>query len=118
MNRLSVVYDGLASAGPLTDPDAITVAPSGDVYVAEDTGNMEVCIITAGSDRVVAPFLRLVGHPGSECAGLAFNPAGDRLYVSSMRAHGGVYGEGGVTFEVTGPFRPAPTQRPRKPPRL
>lgn len=104
-SKIEVIYDGTASAGPLNYPDALTVSAYGDVYVAEDPGNLEVCLITRGPDRVVSPFMRLVGHTGSELAGLAFNPAGDRLYVSSMRARGGVSGEGGVTFEVTGPFR-------------
>lgn len=104
-SHLDVIYDAAQSSGPLQNPDAITVAPSGDLFVDEDPGNLEVCVITPAPDRQVAPFLRLVGHAGSELAGLAFNPSGDRLYVSSMRARGGTYGEGGMTFEVTGPFR-------------
>ena len=40
-------------------------APSGDLFVAEDGGNMELCLITtADAQDVVAPFLRIVGHSG------------------------------------------------------
>src|SRR3712207_7932923 len=43
-----------------------------------------------------SPFLRVVGHAGSEVTGIAFNPAGDRLYFSSQRGSSGT----GVTFVV------------------
>ncbi|HUQ40819.1 MAG TPA: alkaline phosphatase PhoX [Acidimicrobiales bacterium] len=104
--RMEVVYDP-ASAGPdapLSGVDNIVAAsPSGDLYVAEDGGNMELVVIT--SERVVAPFLRLVGHDRSELTGPAFDPSGSRLYFSSQR---GVVGQSaGVTFEVRGPFRRA-----------
>ena len=114
----------------LSGVDNITVdAGNGDLYVAEDGGNMEVVIITA--EGVVAPFVRVVGdgHDGSEVTGPSFNPNRDRLYFSSQRGPStktladvlpGVNGGTGigVTFEVTGPFRgrikpvdtpPAPT---------
>lgn len=65
---------------------------------------MEICLITP--DEVVAPFLRLVGHGGSEITGPAFNPAGDRLYFSSQRGTTG-RSAGGITYEVSGPFRTA-----------
>ncbi len=40
-------------------------------------------------------------HAGSELTGIAFNPAGDRLYFSSQRANA-LKGE---VYEVSGPFR-------------
>jgi hypothetical protein len=77
------------------------VSGSGDLYVAEDGGDMQLCLITP--DRVVSPFLQLEGHPGSEITGPAFSPAADRLFFSSQR---GLQGAGiGITFEVRGPFR-------------
>ena len=101
--RLSKVYDAKTFPGtaPLTGVDNIVVSRSGDIFVAEDGGNLEVVLITP--DRVVTPVVRLVGHDSSEITGPAFSPDGSRLYFSSQR---GVGSTGlGVTFEVSGPFR-------------
>jgi uncharacterized protein len=101
-NRLEVIYDAaLNPTSPLRGVDNIVVSRSKDLYVAEDGGDMQLCIITP--QRIVAPFLELEGHDGSEVTGPAFNPAGNRLYFSSQRGAGN--GGVGVTFEVTGPFR-------------
>ncbi|MFC8794089.1 alkaline phosphatase PhoX [Streptomyces cinereoruber] len=95
--------DSLVSGGaPLTGVDNVTGAASGDLYVAEDGGNMEICVITP--DDVVAPFLRINGQSGSEITGPAFSPDGRRLYFSSQRGTSGS-SSGGITYEVTGPFR-------------
>ena len=96
--------DGLVNPGPapLAGVDNITGAANGDLFVAEDGGNMEICIITP--DDKVFSFLRLVGHNASEITGPAFNPAGNRLYFSSQRGTAGL-STAGVTFCVTGPFR-------------
>jgi hypothetical protein len=96
--------DSLVKPGPapLTGVDNITGSRSGDLYVAEDGGNMEINLITP--DDVVAPFLRLPGQTLSEITGPAFNPDGSRLYFSSQRGRGGT-SSGGITYEVTGPFR-------------
>ncbi len=102
---LEVIYDDDLYAGsPLTGVDNVTVSCSGDLYVAEDGGNMEICIITPGPDRVVAPFLQLEGHDFSEICGPAFSPDGRRLYFSSQWGTSGAE-DGGITFEVSGPFR-------------
>jgi uncharacterized protein len=71
-----------------------------NLYVAEDGGNMELVLITAAGHRV-APFLRVIGHAGSEITGPAFTPNGRRLYFSSQR--GGANHQG-ITYEVRGPF--------------
>ncbi len=63
---------------------------------------MEICVITP--DDVVAPFLRITGQSSSEITGPAFSPAGNRLYFSSQRGTSGS-SSGGITYEVTGPFR-------------
>ncbi|WP_405847692.1 DUF839 domain-containing protein [Streptomyces niveus] len=96
--------DSLVSGGgaPLTGVDNVTGSSSGDLYVAEDGGNMEICLITP--DDVVAPFLRVGGQSGSEITGPAFSPDGSRLYFSSQRGTSGS-SSGGITYEVTGPFR-------------
>ncbi|MEV0779490.1 alkaline phosphatase PhoX [Streptomyces sp. NPDC050433] len=96
--------DSLVSGGgaPLTGVDNVTGSSSGDLFVAEDGGNMEICLITP--DDVVAPFLRVSGQSGSEITGPAFSPDGSRLYFSSQRGTSGS-SSGGITYEVTGPFR-------------
>ncbi|WP_434743232.1 alkaline phosphatase PhoX [Micromonospora sp. SH-82] len=96
--------DDLVPAGtaPLTGVDNITGSGGGDLYVAEDGGNMEINIITPTG--VVAPFIRILGQDTSEIAGPAFSPDGQRFYFSSQRGTAGVNG-GGITYEVTGPFR-------------
>jgi hypothetical protein len=97
--RLEIVYD---AGAPLNGVDDITGSSAGDLYVAEDGGNMEINLITP--DRAVTPFLRVEGHPGSEITGPAFSPGGDRLYFSSQRGTSGS-SSGGITYCVTGPFR-------------
>jgi secreted PhoX family phosphatase len=106
---LDVAYDDSTVTGggaPLTGVDNITGAVSGDLFVAEDGGDMQICMITPTG--VVTPFLQVVGHDGSEITGPAFSPDGRRLYFSSQRGSSGS-SFAGVTFEVTGPFRPATT---------
>lgn len=104
-NTYELAYDdSLVSGGgaPLTGVDNVTGSSSGDLFIAEDGGNMEICIITP--DDVVAPFLRINGQSGSEITGPAFSPDGRRLYFSSQRGTSGS-SSGGITYEVTGPFR-------------
>jgi hypothetical protein len=101
--RIEVIYDAaLSPEAALRGVDNLVVSRSGDLYVAEDGDDMQICILTR--DRVVAPFLELEGHAGSEIAGPAFSPRGDRLYFSSQRGERNS-SLAGVTFEVTGPFR-------------
>ena len=107
----AVVWDGTE---PLFGVDNITADPvAGQLFVAEEGGNMEICVIDA--DRDVAPFLRIEGHPDSEIAGVAFSPDRRRLYFSSQRGPTdvrlqdlmpGVTDERpvGMVFEVEGPF--------------
>lgn len=99
-----LAYDDSLVSGtaPLTGVDNITGTTSGDLFVAEDGGTMEICVITP--DDVVAPFLRITGQSGSEITGPAFSPDGKRLYFSSQRGTSGS-SSGGITYEVTGPFR-------------
>ncbi|MCM0674351.1 PhoX family protein [Micromonospora phytophila] len=102
--RIDLTYDDSLVTGtaPLTGVDNITGARSGDLYVAEDGGNMEIVLITPGD--VVAPFLRITGQSSSEICGPAFSPDGSRFYFSSQRGTSGS-SSGGITYEVRGPFR-------------
>ena len=113
-DTIEVVYDG---NGLLTGVDNVTVeSGSGDLYIAEDGGDMQVVIITAEGD--VAPIAQISDEPlppdaiPSEVTGPVFSPDGTRLYFSSQR---GGDPQTGITYEVTGPFRgieavePAPT---------
>ena len=100
---LEVLYDGkaLGEDAPLNDTDNVTVSPvSGDLYVAEDAGQHQICLISTEGEA--AAFLQLPGieHRTSELTGPVFDPAGNRLYFASQRAAGG-----GMVFEVEGPFR-------------
>ncbi|MEU0586072.1 alkaline phosphatase PhoX [Streptomyces sp. NPDC006132] len=96
--------DSLVTSGtaPLTGVDNVTGSASGDLFVAEDGGTMDICVITP--DDVVAPFLRIDGQSASEITGPAFSPDGTRLYFSSQRGTTGS-SSGGITYEVKGPFR-------------
>lgn len=104
-DQLEVLYDPAGVEEPvLTGVDNLTVAPrSGELYVAEDGGNMELVLVDW--EGRATPFLRLEGHDGSEVTGPAFSPDGSRLYFSSQRGAGnrGI----GVTYEVVGPFTDA-----------
>ncbi len=114
--QLTILYDDSTTSGaPLTGVDNITVhEPSGDLFVAEDGGNMEVCLITTADPQdTVATFLRFVGHGASEVTGPAFTADGTRLYLSSQR---GTDGTNGSTYEITGPFRTAGPPPPPPPP--
>jgi secreted PhoX family phosphatase len=98
--QLQVIYD-FATASPadrvLSGVDNLTVSRHGDVLVAEDGGNMELCVILP--DRRVKVLLRVHGQDASEITGPAFSPDGTRLYFNSQR--GGRQGAGlGITYEV------------------
>ncbi|MEE6262532.1 alkaline phosphatase PhoX [Plantactinospora sonchi] len=104
-NTYELAYDdNLVNPGPapLTGVDNITGSRFGDLYVAEDGGNMEICMITP--DGKISVFLRITGQGSSEICGPAFTPAGNRLYFSSQRGTSGS-SSGGITYCVTGPFR-------------
>jgi hypothetical protein len=102
---IRIFYDDDRYADPLlTGVDNVAVAPTGEVLVAEDGGDMQLVAITATGE--LYPFLQVVTHMGSEIAGPAFDPSGTRLYFSSQRGPIGLL-SGGITFEVTGPFKAA-----------
>jgi secreted PhoX family phosphatase len=97
-----VLYDGRARMNPvLTGVDNVTGTGTGDVLVAEDNGDMQIVAVNA--DGLATPIVQVLDHPRSEVAGPSFSPDGKRLYFSSQRGATGRH-EGGVTYEITGPF--------------
>ena len=121
---MTVLYDAADFDEPiLTGVDhLIAQGTTGNLVVAEDGGDMEAVMILRDSFTLF-PILQMTGpqhgFPGapsagdvratSEVSGLAFNPAGDRLYVNSQRAF-----VLGVTYEISGPWLTAlqPTGAP------
>ena len=108
-STLEVIYEHASAPDAALDAvDNITVSASGDIFVCEDGGNMEIGLITP--ERSVSAFCRLVGdeHEASEMAGVIFDPSGTRMYFSSQRAYPYIPGTplaDGAVYEVTGPFR-------------
>jgi secreted PhoX family phosphatase len=95
-NTISILYDFATSGNPvLSGADNVYTTTCGDVFVAEDPGNLEIIAITPTG--VASPIVRLTGVSGTEITGPALSPDGRRLYFSSQR-------NPGVTYEVTGPF--------------
>ena len=96
-NHLEILYDRATSPEPvLSGSDNLTVSDTGDVFVCEDGGNLELVVLPA--EGGANPFLRVKGQSGTELTGVAFDPSGTRLYFSSQR-------NPGQTYEITGPFR-------------
>lgn len=111
-DAIEVLYNGGAAGSVLTGVDNIIVSPeTGNVYVAEDGGNMEVVVIETDDigNRTAAPLIRATGpqhgqsNPSpvptaSEVTGLAISPDFKRLYFNGQRTFGL-----GVSYEVTAP---------------
>lgn len=103
----------------LTESDNLAVSPlSGDLFICEDSGTFDICILTPEGE--MAKFVNLSGiqheespiASASETTGPSFDPSGTRFYFSSQRAF-----PAGATYEVTGPWRQRPdaTIRPNGP---
>ena len=103
-NTIEILYDQSNPSGQgLTNLDNVYVSSFGDVYVAEDPGDLEIVALTPTGG--VVPVLQVTGQSGTEITGPALSPDGTRLYFSSQRGPGPA-GNAGVTYEVTGPFLP------------
>ena len=122
-SQIEVLYDreALGADAPLSGVDNITVAPSGDIFVCEDGGDLDICMITPGFE--ISRFLKLdpkvhSGPPapnpvaGNETVGVVFDPFGRRMYFGAQRSFAVAGSEqipAGVVYEIEGPFRLAPT---------
>ncbi len=94
-NELTVVYDVATSETPiLTGVDNITATTNGELFVAEDGGDMQLVQLFG---TTVAPVVQVEGVAFSEVTGPAFTADGTRLYFSSQRSPG-------TTYEVAGPW--------------
>jgi len=98
--RLEIIYDAADSLTPiLTGVDNVTVSQNGEIYVAEDGGDLQIVVIDKQGD--LYPIAQLQGHDQSEVTGIAFSPDGKRLYFSSQRGASG-HSEDGITYEIMG----------------
>lgn len=99
----TVDWDKVGREGPVLNRiDQMTASPAGQVFICEDDGEAELAMGVLDPPDAVTRFLTVSGreHRESELTGVAFDPAGRRLYFSSQRA----FGEGAL-YEVMGPFR-------------
>ena len=92
----------------------MTVSSDGLLFVAEDSGDRNRIAVLADirGAATVAPFLEVLeAAPGSELTGPTFDPSGSRLFFSSQRGasirDADPTPTRGITYVVTGPFRPA-----------
>jgi secreted PhoX family phosphatase len=83
-------------------PDNLTVAPWGDVYLAEDGSGEQYLRILHG-DGSISDFARNARSSG-ELAGVCFSPDGNALFVNMQ--------SDGLTLVVTGPFPVVPPPTP------
>ena len=97
---VDVLYDVKESLTPiLSGVDNITVSQQGDIFVAEDGGDLQIVVIN--NQGSLYPIAQLEGHDGSEITGVAFSPDGKRLYFSSQRGTTGL-SKNGVSYEIQG----------------
>jgi secreted PhoX family phosphatase len=99
---LVVIYDVNDTRIPnriLSGVDNVTVNPTGDILVAEDGGDLQICVI----DQTGVPkaLLQVTGQSGTEITGPALSPNARRLYFSSQR---GLGNNRGITYEISGQF--------------
>ncbi|WP_455199762.1 alkaline phosphatase PhoX [Kaarinaea lacus] len=99
---MTVFYDAETHPNPiLTGVDTLTAVPTGELFVAEDGGDLQLISILPNLELV--PVLQVVDQPNSEITGPAINQHGNKLYFSSQRGTTGT-SAGGITYEITGPF--------------
>ncbi|MGB1800188.1 MAG: alkaline phosphatase PhoX [Gammaproteobacteria bacterium] len=96
---ITKLYDAADYNQPLlTGVDNIDVAPSGELLIAEDGGNMQ--IVALDNNYKPHVLVQIYGQDRSEITGPAFSPDGKRLYFSSQRGKTGK-SQDGLTYELT-----------------
>jgi secreted PhoX family phosphatase len=93
-DQLELFYES-RSASALRMPDNLTVHPSGDLYVCEDSALGADRLIRIDPQGRAEVFARNVVN-GSELAGATFSPDGKLLFVNVQ--------ELGITLAISGPF--------------
>jgi len=94
--HIEIIYDFASARSKLLhNVDNVFAAPTGDVYVAEDPGDLQIVALTASGKT--KPIVQVTGQRDTEITGPALSPDGTRLYFSSQR-------HPGTTYEVSGPF--------------
>jgi secreted PhoX family phosphatase len=102
---LTLIYE---SPGPweLNHPDNLVVAPSGDLFLCEDT-KPPLYVRGLTRDGRIYDFARTVGNETEFC-GATFDPRGHTLYVSQQGDRGslpnGPADGNAVTYAIYGPF--------------
>jgi len=95
-NSLTVLYDAAVQMnGILGGVDNVETSDAGVIYVCEDGDDLQIVLVR--EDGSTFPVVQVVGNPGSEVCGAAFDPSGTRLYFSDQR-------NPGRTIEVSGPW--------------
>ncbi len=74
-DTIEILYDRATAANrELSGVDNVFASPAGDVYVAEDGGNMQIVVLTANGD--ITPVVEVTNQGDSEIAGPALSPDG------------------------------------------
>jgi secreted PhoX family phosphatase len=95
-DQIEIRFDRATTpSSPLSGVDNVFVTPQGDIYVAEDPGDLQIVALTTTGQA--KPIVQVTGQDGSEVTGPALSPDGRRLYFSSQRLPG-------TTYEIEGPF--------------
>jgi len=103
-DQIEILYDfATAPSNALHDVDNVFATSTGDVYVAEDPGDLQIVALTPSGQ--VRPIVQVMGQSHTEITGPALSPDGHRLYFSSQR-------NPGTTYEVSGPFTSGPVSLP------
>lgn len=93
---LTLLYES-GDPSNLELPDNLTIARSGDIYLAEDgSADQYIRVLEPGSQPLVKDFARVPAGKG-EIAGLCFAPNDRALFLNLFGL--------GLTLVVTGPFR-------------
>ncbi len=105
-NLLDKIYElSTSENGILKGVDNLCIDKFGNIFVAEDGGNMQIVVLLAKQNYRPKLLLTVENQPNSEIAGPAFHYVDEttqKLFFSSQRGFDGK--SKGITYEVTGNF--------------